>query len=48
MLFVNLNAGMGVHQIELADAMYSCLGNNFKFIEQIINQKNKKVIKWQI
>ena len=33
MLFVNLNAGMGVHQIALADAMYSCLGDNFKFIE---------------
>lgn len=33
MLFVNLNAGMGVHQIALADAMYSCLGDKFKFIE---------------
>ncbi len=33
MFFVNLNRAMGVHQIALADAMYACLGDKFKFIE---------------
>lgn len=42
MLFVNLNAGMGVHQIALADAMYSCLGDNFKFVEFGIQSEELK------
>ena len=33
MLFVNLNAGMNLHQLALADALYSILGEQFIFIE---------------
>lgn len=33
MLFVNLNSGIGKHQVALADAMYDVLGDNFVFIE---------------
>lgn len=33
MLFVNLNAGIGKHQVALADAMYDVLGKDFVFIE---------------
>lgn len=33
MLFVNLNAKMGIHQSALADAMYEILGEDFKFVE---------------
>ena len=33
MLFVNLNAGINAHQVALADALYSILGDGFYFIE---------------
>ena len=33
MLFVTLNAGMGLHQAALADALYQLLGDDFVFIE---------------
>lgn len=33
MLFVNLNVGIGKHQVALADAMYDVLGKDFIFIE---------------
>jgi len=33
MLFVTLNAGMGLHQAALADALYQLLGEDFVFIE---------------
>lgn len=33
MLFVNLNAGIGLHQVALADALYGVLGKNYVFIE---------------
>ena len=39
MLFVTLNAGMGLHQAALADALYRLLGNDFVFIE--FGQHNK-------
>lgn len=38
MLFVNLNSGIGKHQVALADAMYDVLGDNFVFIEFGQNQ----------
>ena len=33
MLFVNLNQAIGTHQVALADALYSILGENYVFIE---------------
>lgn len=33
MLFVNLNASINAHQVALADALYSILGDSFYFIE---------------